>query len=305
VWARYRKLLFALPLLALPFVFFYVNAKEPRDLNVFDEVVLRISGPIQEATRWVVDGVADLWEDYVYLRDQRTENARLRARSRKLRELEARLAETEKENARLRALLAFHARTPEVRKISARVIARSTSPYFRVQRIRIDAGASARVVQGMPVVTADGVVGQVRRVYGPYADVQLLADPASSIDVVVQGTRATGFLRGRGEANNYRCRLEYLSLPDLVREGDLVVTSGVGAGNRLPPGLPVGKVSHVVRKQFAVAQEVEVTPAVDFGKVEEVFVLATPGAQVPAGSREVPPPPRAPGAGRGGEEGSR
>jgi rod shape-determining protein MreC len=303
-WTKYKAVILGAFLLALPFVFFYVNAKEERDLNAFDEVILKISSPVQEATRWVVDTGIDLWEDYLYLRDQRRENSRLAREASALRGARAALAEARAENARLRRMLAFHRERPDLRMVAARIIARSTSPYFRVHRIRIDAGSAAGVERGMPVVTPEGVVGRIHRVYGAYADVQLLADPESTIDVIVQGSRATGILRGRGEANNYRCRIEYLSLPDLVREGDAIVTSGVGIGNRLPTGLQVGKVSHVVRKQFAVAQEIEVIPAVDFSKVEEVFVLVErgPGAGAPPAGvdakRSATRPPLADGGAR-------
>lgn len=290
-WAKYRKLILGLILLALPTVFLYANLKQERDLNAFDRFILRVSSPIQDATRWLVDEATDLWEDYLYLRDQRKTNVRLRRELRHLRGRQAGFAELEAENARLRRMLAFHRRWGQLRKVAARVIARSVSPYFRVQRIRVDAGRAVGLERGMPVVTPEGVVGTIHRVYGSYADVRLLADPESSIDVIVQGSRATGFLRGRGEANNYRCRLEYLSLPDLVREGDVIVSSGVGAGNRFPQGLLVGKVSHVVRKQFAVAQEVEVIPAVDFGKVEEVFVLVRSPATSPRAPAPTPPAP--------------
>ena len=287
-WAKYRKVLLSLLLLCAPLLFLYVNTKRERDLNPVDRFVLRVSAPVQNATRFVVDGLLDLWEDYVYLRDQRTANRRLSRELHNLGGVQAKLNETTTENERLRKLLDFHQRAPSIKKVPAKIIARSTSPYFRVYRVRIDTGG-APIENGMPVVTGDGVVGRVRGKYGTYADVQLVADPESSIDVIVQGTRATGFLRGRGESNNYRCRIEHLSLADSVREGDLVVTSGLGQGNRYPKGLVVGRVSHVIRKQFAVAQEVEVTPIVDFSKIEEVFVLMD-GAGV-----FVPPPKVLPG----------
>lgn len=288
LWAKYRKVFLSLLLLCLPLLFFYVNARRERDPNPVDRFVLWLSAPVQDATRFVVDGVLDLWEDYVYLRDQRKVNRRLTREVRDLGGVQAKLDEARAENERLRKLLDFQQRAPSIKKVPAKIIARSTSPYFRVYRVRIDVGGAA-IENGMPVVTGDGVVGRVRGKYGNYADVQLVADPESSIDVIVQGTRATGFLRGRGESNNYRCRIEHLSLADSVREGDLVVTSGLGQGNRYPKGLVVGRVSHVIRKQFAVAQEVEVTPIVDFSKIEEVFVL-TDGAGV-----FVPPPKTLPG----------
>jgi len=273
LWGKYKKAIVSMLLLGLPLLFFYVNAKKVQELNFFDRFVLQISSPIQEATRWAVDGVYDLWEDYVYLREQNKTNNALRRELSRVRGVTARLPHVEAENERLKKMLDFHRVTPTIQKVAARVIARSTSPYFRVYRITIDAGGAAGIKKGMPVVTGDGVVGRVHSVFGGKADVMLLADPESSIDVVVQGTRATGFLRGRGESNNYRSRIEHLSLGDVVREGDVIVTSGIGEGNRFPKGLVVGNVSHVVRKQFAVSQEVDVIPAVAFSKVEEVFVL--------------------------------
>jgi rod shape-determining protein MreC len=291
LWQKYKKLFFSAFLLGLPFVFFYVNAKEARELNFFDEIILKISAPVQHATRFVIDSAFDLWDDYVYLRDQRVQNRRLARELSRLRSVETRLREVQSENERMGKLLELRDRMRGIHRVAARVIARSVSPYFRVHRVRIDSGSKAGIERGMPVVTGDGVVGRIHRVYGDYADVQLVADPKSSIDIIVQGTRATGFLRGRGESNNYRCRIEHLSLRDAVRDGDVIITSGLGQGNRFPKGLVVGRVSHVLSKQFAVGQEVDVLPAVDFSKVEEVFVLKDgAGVFVP------PPKPGAPSA---------
>jgi len=85
--------------------------------------------------------------------------------------------------------------------------------------------------------------------------------------------------------------VEYLQRTDDVRVGDTVVTSGLGC--RFPAGLLIGRVSSVTRRDFGLYQEVEIAPAVDFSRVTEVLILATPPTDCNPG---VAPTPRRPGA---------
>jgi rod shape-determining protein MreC len=123
----------------------------------------------------------------------------------------------------------------------------------------------------MPVLTADGLVGQIRRSFSRYADVLLTADKTSAIDVVVQRNGARGMLKGTGAEDTYVCRLEQLSRDDDVKPGDVVVTSGLG--QRFPASILVGTVKEVVKREYGLYQEATVTPAVHFSRLEEVLVL--------------------------------
>ena len=111
--------------------------------------------------------------------------------------------------------------------LAARVIAIDASPYFRVARIEIDRGEGT-VRRGMPVLTPEGVVGRVNRVAGNSSDIMLLVDPRSAIDVLVPRTGGRGILRGKPGENGYRCSIEYLARGEPAKEGDAVVTSGLG-----------------------------------------------------------------------------
>src|SRR5205085_7776502 len=128
--------------------------------------------------------------------------------------------------------------------IGARVIGAPLSPQFRVLRLRIDRGAP-HLAPDMPVIVGDGPVGHVDKVYGDYADVRLISDPASSVDVVIRRTGARAVLKGLGRPDPYACTLDALEKQqkagDKVQVGGDVVTSGLGAS--FPPGLVVGKVS--------------------------------------------------------------
>lgn len=125
----------------------------------------------------------------------------------------------------------------------------------------------------MPVVVDEGLVGQVSRVFGEFADVLLSVDSRSAIDVMVERSGARGIVRGTGERDRYAGRIEYLQRTDDVRVGDAVVTSGLGC--RFPAGILVGRVAAVTRREFGVYQEVEFAPAVNFSRLSEVLVIAT------------------------------
>jgi rod shape-determining protein MreC len=155
--------------------------------------------------------------------------------------------------------------------LSAQVIGKENSPYFRVIRLRLDRGERDHVRLGMPVLTADGLVGQVRRTFGRHSDVLLVADKTSAIDVVVQRTGARGMLKGTGSEEHYVCRLEHVSREDDVKVGDLVVTSGLG--QRFPASILVGRIHELKKQAHGLYQEAWVTPAVDFSRLEEVMIM--------------------------------
>jgi rod shape-determining protein MreC len=120
----------------------------------------------------------------------------------------------------------------------------------------------------------------------------LLVDPRSAIDVVIPRTGGRGILRGKSGENGYRCSIEYLVRGEAAREGDKVVTSGLGGA--FPRDLAVGTISRVMPGTVGLYQEVEVTPDVDFARLSEVLVVvAPPPAPDPeAGSRRTAPPAR-------------
>ncbi len=267
---RLRDAAIAILLLAVPFFVLNANLREPGRTNSLDQVILQFSAGIQSlataAARWVSGAL----EDYVYLVEVQEENDRMRAEIARLTQREEQLSAEALENRRLRSLLSLRERLGgDV--IAAQVIGRDVTSYFRVTRIEVDRGERDHVREGMPVVAARGLVGQIRRTWGRYSDVLLLVDAGSAVDVIVQRTGARGMLRGTGEDERYMSRIEYLGRDDEVRVGDLIHTSGLG--QRFPASILVGRVTRIVRSDSGMFQEVEVAPAVDFSTLDEVLVL--------------------------------
>ena len=271
----------AVVLLVLPFFFLSANLKNPAEVGLLDQGLLKISAPLQYVATEAAGALSGLLEEYFYLVEVGRENDRLLDENDRLREDNRLLRVQAGENDRLRDLLELRERLPG-ESISAEVVTREFSPYFRVMRVRLDRGARDRVRAGMPVVSAQGLVGQIRRTTGRHADVLLTVDQESAIDVVVQRTGARGMLRGTGESNRYLCRIQYLRREDEIEVGDEVYTSGLG--RRFPAAILVGRVVRVERQEFGLYQEVEVAPSVSFSDLEEVLVLTT-GSREQAGQR--------------------
>jgi rod shape-determining protein MreC len=120
----------------------------------------------------------------------------------------------------------------------------------------------------MAVVHPRGVVGQITSVSSSSARVLLVSDHSSGVDVLIQGSRVRGVLEGAGEKV---CELKFVTKENLVKVGDVVVTSGMD--QVFPKGLIVGTVSEVSSQTGTLFQTIEVRPAVNFARVEEVVVV--------------------------------
>ncbi|MBA4164833.1 MAG: rod shape-determining protein MreC [Erythrobacter sp.] len=136
----------------------------------------------------------------------------------------------EQENRELRALLGLGeagGRTVAV----ARLVGSSSTSGRRFAYL--DAGARSGVAAGMPVRSAQGVIGRVLEVGNRSARVMLLSDSESVLPVKRAGDELVAFAEGRGDGK-LRIRLLNLGINPL-KEGDLFVTSG--AGGYFRPGI--------------------------------------------------------------------
>ncbi len=274
-YKRYRDVGIVIILLAVPFFFLRANMKRPENLNGLDRAVLRISAPIEFAASSLARGVSNLWESYVYLVDVKADNERLAYENARLREQNHRLEQKETENRELRRLLQLRESLPGD-LVSAQVIGKDFTEFFRVTRVVLDRG-SRNIRPNMPVVSPDGVVGKVLRVAGDTIDLQLSVDAAFGIDVIDERTQARGFVRGTGDPSKYACKVENVDSRDEVELGDLLVTSG--KGKWFPKGLPVARVTKVVKREPGRDQEIEATPTVNFSRLDAVLILVAPPSE--------------------------
>jgi rod shape-determining protein MreC len=284
---RHRELLVVSLLLFFPFWSFLAKGTKGREPNFLDRTVLAVTAPPQQGLTWVVDGMVNGFGSYVALRGIREHNTALTDENARLRERLNELEEARNENDRYRKLLGWMDSNLG-QEIPAKIL--GVNPVSTLLSIRIDRGEREGVRKGMPVVTPDGVVGQVVHTSTGYADVVLVTDVNVKLGARVQRSRARATAAGAG--SNKALRLEYALRTEDIQENDVIITSGTDGV--YPPGLIVGKVVNLARKNYGMFQTAEILPAVDVTKLEELLVLPyspptieppTPGAPTLTGAK--------------------
>ena len=153
--------------------------------------------------------------------------------------------------------------------IAARVIGSDSTNYF--SSFTINVGTDHGVDNYMAVVKAGGLVGYTYDVTETTAKVQSIISSETSISALISSSRYQGTVTGTlGIDGEPMCRMYYLNVDHLPRQGDIVVTSGVGV--EFPKGIPIGTVRESTRGLDAGKSYVVVEPYVDFERIENVIV---------------------------------
>lgn len=187
--------------------------------------------------------------------------------------LQIALTEQVLENQRLRLLLDARQKTESSHAVWAQVIGRKSAPVSNL--LRINRGHQHGLHVGDCVVSPHGIVGQIVIVAKTCSHVLLISAPGSTVDVMVQSTRARGMARGMGGTKQYGLHVEDFDRLDTVHAGDTVVTSGVTSdfAPGFPKGLAVGTVQTTTPTKDGVYLQAQLVPAVDLARLEEVLVL--------------------------------
>ena len=196
----------------------------------------------------------------------RQRNAELEA---EVAELQAQIIQLQQdvgETQVLAALVDFVRVRPENDYEAAAVIGRDPSPFLHY--VIINRGSNEGILRGMPVVTHQGLIGRIDAVIADAARVQLITDPASSVNVRLQNAETEASLVGSVTGD---LTLELIPQDINVQPGDLVLTSGLGGG--YPPDLIIGQVINVRSRDFDLFQQATVQPVVDFNRLEIVLVI--------------------------------
>ncbi|MCD0505582.1 rod shape-determining protein MreC [Bordetella petrii] len=170
----------------------------------------------------------------------RTENEALQRQRIELSQVATHAAQLAAENAQLRRLLGV-TDTVEQAAVVVEVLYEPANTFQ--QRLVFNKGSQAGLAPGMPVIDEGGVVGQIVRVTPMAAEAALITDERVSVPVQVlrNGLRLIAF----GSNTPGRIEVRYLAANADIKEGDTIVTSGVGG--LFPAGLPVAKVLTVER----------------------------------------------------------
>jgi rod shape-determining protein MreC len=177
----------------------------------------------------------------------------------------------EQENRRLRGMLGSAARVAD-RAIVAEVLEANPEPFTR--KIIVSRGSRDGVFVGQPVIDAHGIMGQVTQVASDHARATLLTDPGHAIPVLVVRSGLRAVVVGTGDQD--RLRVPYLTAIADVREGDVLVSSGMGG--TFPAGYPVAQVTRIVNDPNESFIAITAKPAARIGHGTQALLI-WPGAK--------------------------
>ncbi len=197
----------------------------------------------------------------------REENERLKSEQKQLLARLQQFEALELENERLRAMLGAGARVAG-RTVVAELVEVSLEPFSR--RLLIRRGQRDGVYVGQPVIDAYGIVGQVTQVAPHVSTVTLITDPSHVIPVLNNRSGLRAMVFGSGDQDTLN--VPYLSPIADIKEGDLLVSSGMGG--TFPPGYPVAVVTEVENDPSEGFLTVRARPAARLNHGKQVLLIA-------------------------------
>jgi rod shape-determining protein MreC len=235
--------------------------------STLDALALRVLAPPSRLIASAVDSLATVRRSLRSRSSLQGENRRLNEEIRRLRLEQARSYGLELQIEKLARALDY--RPPAQGRVQpADVVYADHASFLRTLVIYLPLdGVSPFVPATSPVTSAGGLVGRLLDRQGEYARVQLITDRASSVGAMIARTRRQGIVRG---GDGGLLVLDYVPLQADVHEGDRVVTAGIDGV--YPQGIPVGVVVSV-EPGSELFHRIRVLPAVDFGSLDQVYVL--------------------------------
>jgi rod shape-determining protein MreC len=264
---KYQSIVVAAILLIASLTILTYSAVRLSETGLLRKMVLETAAPIENAINISLKSLHDAWKRYLFLVGLENENRQLRREKALLSDQLNRYREGYLEGIRLQKLLTLRDGFP-YRTVAARVIDSDRTSLFKT--LLINKGTSDGLRVGLAVLSDHGVVGRIIETSWHASRVLLMIDENSNVDALIQRSRAQGILQGAGAMGS---NLKYISRTEEVLLGDVVLSSGLAGV--FPKGLLLGSVTGVSRREGGLFQKIDVAPAVDFGKLEEVMAVIT------------------------------
>jgi len=213
--------------------------------------------------------IAGAFNFWIELKNLNRENKVLGDEKQKLLDENINLKEVLRENELLRQQLAIV--PPEKEQL---VLANIVGYLPQVgQYFLLDEGSQRGLKEGMTVITANNFfVGRLAEVGDRWAKVSLVLDSNFLVNVLTQETRVRGIVRGN---HGLGLIMEMIPIDAQIKTGESILTSEIN--DQISGGLFVGQISSIEKKESEIFQQAILQPAVDFNKLEKVFVIINSG----------------------------
>jgi rod shape-determining protein MreC len=232
--------------------------------------IATILTPAQSLMMKATDAIAGFTEYFTEFERLKAENEALK---RELAEYKNKYYEIEdiiKMNEWLYEYLELAREHTEFNLIVADIIGHEVGNYMTVFTLNV--GTDDGVTADLPVITADGIVGYVTEAGTNWSKVLTIIESASAVGAYVERTGELGLIEGSFDLRTSGlCKLTYLATDSDVKDGDRVLSSGLGS--IYPRGLVIGIVESVEPDQYSRTVTAYVRPTADLEGLTRVMVI--------------------------------
>lgn len=236
--------------------------------------------PVQRLLYSATNQIKETLDFFLNFSEVKSQNRELVNENEELKNKLAEYSDLKEENERFREMLNFAEERDNYNYIGCDIISYSGGNFN--DGYVVNKGTNDNIAKGMAVITNKGLVGQVTSVGTNWSIIQTLTNENIAVSVMVESTRdATGYIAGYKEDSQNRNLAKVYDLPmdSEVKEGDVILTSGVGMV--YPKEIRIGEVIKVEEDKVKVMKSAIVKPYVDFNKLEDLFIVS------PKDTREV------------------
>ncbi|MCR6514201.1 rod shape-determining protein MreC [Clostridium sp. LY3-2] len=268
---RKNKLAVTVIVLSVAFLGIIVYSFKSPDKGVVDSAAGTALNPVQKVAYTINSNLKNFVDLCLNFGTVKEENKNLTAENAKLKNDLLKYSNLKEENDNLRKSLKFQQENNNYNYIATNIIGYSGGNML--DGYVVDKGSDSGIKTGMVVIAADGLVGQVTSVVSNWSIIKTILNENIAVAVKVNDTKEnTGILKGyRKGTNEAEAKVENLPLTSAVKEGDTIMTSGLGL--IYPKNIMVGKVKSVQDDKVNVMKTAVVEPAVDFNKLEDLYIV--------------------------------
>ena len=267
-----NKLAVTIIVLSVGFLALIVYTVKKENRSIIENGAGSTLNPLQSVVYNGTSKVKETLDFFLNFSEVKAQNKELVEKNEELENKLATYSDLKEENDRLRDVLKFTEQRNNYNYIACDIISNSGGSFLN--GYVVNKGKNDNVQKGMIVIAAQGLVGQVTSVGSNWSIVQSLVNENIAGSVMVQSTRdATGYIKGFTDSKNVNLAKVYdLPMESEVKEGDVIMTSGVGM--LYPKEIRVGEVIKVEEDKVRVMKSAIVKTYVDFNKLEELFIVS-------------------------------
>lgn len=268
-----NKLAVTIIVLSVSFLVLIVYTVKNDNRSIIENGAGSTLNPVQSLVYKGTDKIKETLDFFLNFSEVKSQNKELINKNQELEDELTTYSDLKEENDRLREILNFEEERNNYNYIACDIIGYSGGNFL--DGYVVNKGENDNVQKGMIVIAAQGLVGQVTSVGSNWSIIQSLVNENIAVSVMVESTRdaATGYIKGFKDSKNSNLAKVYdLPMDSEVKEGDVIMTSGVGM--LYPKEIRIGEVTHVEEDKVKVMKSAVVKPYVDFNKLEELFIVS-------------------------------